>query len=87
MLCLGFTGADSLRAATRGPLDRSHRQRLMGAFMHGVVPHHFPAMIILCSRKATMCMVIETFPFMEVSPPLSVIVGFRDIQIKQNQGL
>jgi len=46
-----------------------HWQRLMGAYLHGTVPHHFPGTVIHGSGKATMRMLIEALPVMEVSPP------------------
>ncbi|WP_285906609.1 hypothetical protein [Pseudodesulfovibrio pelocollis] len=70
LLYLGFTGDEGLRTATRHPLaDRDHWQRLMGAYLHGTVPHHFPGTVIHGSGKATMRMLIEALPVMEISPP------------------
>ncbi len=49
--------------------------------MQWIKLNHFLYTVICYSGKTITCMLIEALPAMEFSPPVSVIVGFRDIQI------
>ena len=70
LLYLGFTGDEGMRTTTRQPLaDRDHWQRIMGAYLHGVVPQHFPCTTIHVSGKGNFTMLIESLPITEISPP------------------
>jgi hypothetical protein len=71
LLYLGFTDDEGMRTPTRQPLiDRDHWLRLMGAYLHGVVPQHFPCTTVRVSGKGSMRMLIESLPAVEQSPKL-----------------
>ncbi|MCJ2165598.1 MULTISPECIES: hypothetical protein [unclassified Pseudodesulfovibrio] len=72
LLYLGFTGDAGMRTPTRQPLiDRDHWLRLMGAYLHGVMPQHFPCTTIHFGGNGNMRMLIESLSVIETSPRLA----------------
>lgn len=52
----------------RGSRDSDHWQRVMGAYMHGVLPQSFPETRIEFESGGSMAMLIRSLPIMEISP-------------------
>lgn len=71
LLYLGFTGDEGIRTPSRNPItDHDHWQRLMGAYMHGVVPQHLPGTIIHEKSGGSMRMLIKSLPVIDHSRPV-----------------
>ena len=68
LLYLGFTGDEGIRAAGEPFSDNDHWQRIMGAYMAGVLPLHFPDNPIEVEGGAKMQMFIKSLPVLECSP-------------------
>lgn len=68
LLYLGFTGDEGIRDAGEPFADDNHWQRVMGAYMAGVLPLHFPNKLIEVEGRATMQMFIKSLPVIENSP-------------------
>jgi hypothetical protein len=68
LLYLGFTGDEGIRDAGEPFADENHWQRVMGAYMTGVLPLHFPNKLIEVEGRATMQMFIKSLPVIESSP-------------------
>lgn len=71
LLYLGFSGDEGIRAGdTRQPIiDHDHWQRLMGSYLHGLVPQHFPGTILSEEGGGSMRLIIKTLPIIQISPP------------------
>jgi len=68
LLYLGFTGDEGIRDAGEPFVDNKHWQRVMGAYMAGVLPLHFPNKLIEVEGRATMQMFVKSLPVIENSP-------------------
>jgi hypothetical protein len=68
LLYLGFTGDEGIRDAGEPFVDNNHWQRVMGAYMVGVLPLHFPNKSIEVEGGATMQMFIKSISVIESSP-------------------
>jgi hypothetical protein len=68
LLYLGFLGDTGI--ADVGPpfRDNDHWQRVMGAYMCGVLPQYFPETRIEFESAGSMTMLVRSLPVMEVSP-------------------
>ena len=68
LLYLGFTGDEGIRDAGEPFADDNHWQRVMGVYMAGVLPLHFPNKLIDVEGRATMQMFVKSLPVIENSP-------------------
>ncbi len=68
LLYLGFTGDEGIRDAGEPFADDNHWQRVIGAYMTGVLPLHFPNKLIEVEGGATMQMFVKSLPVIENSP-------------------
>lgn len=69
LLYLGFLGDEGIRDAGEPIKDRDHWQRLMGAYLQGVIPNHFPGIHLHEASGASMRMLVEALPVLEFSSP------------------
>ncbi len=67
LLYLGFTGDGGIRDAGEPFVDDNHWQRVMGAYMAGVLPLHFLDKLIVVEGGATMQMFVKSLPVIESS--------------------
>jgi hypothetical protein len=67
LLYLGFTGDEGIRDAGEPFADDNHWQRVMGAYMAGMLPLHLPDKLIEVEDRATIQMFIKSLPVIEIS--------------------
>jgi len=69
LLYLGFTGDEGISDAGLPFVDHDHWQRVMGAYMDGILPLHFPDTVIRASGSGAMRLLIRSLPVLRCSPP------------------
>lgn len=69
LLYLGFTGDDGIVGVGEPIAGQGHWQRIMGAYMSGVAPLHFPDVTIEVEGGGSLRMAVESLPVLGPSPP------------------
>jgi len=68
LLYLGFIGDSGISDVGVPFRDNDHWQRVMGAYMQGILPQSFPETRIEFESAGSMTMLVRSLPVMEVSP-------------------
>lgn len=69
LLYLGFIGDYGVSDAGVPLADHDHWQRVMGAYMAGVLPLRFPGQVVGFANCGSMRMLVKSLLIIEVSPP------------------
>jgi hypothetical protein len=68
LLYLGFTGDTYFRDHFK---DADHWQRVMGAYIHGVIPEGLPGVTVSTNRGGSFTMLVESIPVQLLQSPQS----------------